>query len=123
MISNSDTGSELLNEVMRSISDVYGWPDFKQKHETYIKNFDLKKITKILGNYELNNNKKCKISLNESNRLFFSYGNLNIKEEVFTNDYQNFFNQSGLHFRFDEKNNIFIDSPFIGNKQGYFIQK
>eukprot|EP01080_Neovahlkampfia_damariscottae_P003180 gene3180-5496_t len=123
LISNSDTGTELLNEVVRSISKVYEWPDLKQMKKTPIGNLDKKMLTKILGNYELDNNKKCKISLNDSNRLYFSYGNLNIKEQMFTNDYKTFFNQSGLMLHFDKNHEIFIESPMIGTKHGKFIQK
>ncbi|OPY68676.1 MAG: Penicillin-binding protein 4* [Syntrophorhabdaceae bacterium PtaU1.Bin034] len=34
IMTNGDNGTDLINEIMRSISRVYGWPDFKPEEQT-----------------------------------------------------------------------------------------
>jgi hypothetical protein len=121
IISNSETGYELINEITRSIAHTYHWPDLKQEIKKPLKELNTEKISKHFGIFHLNSEKKCQFSKNE-NRIYFSYLNFNMKEEVFTDDYKTFYNESGLRFHFDQENNIVIQSPSIGNKIGKFAK-
>ncbi len=36
IMTNGDNGTDLIGEIMRSISRVYGWPDFKPEEQTLV---------------------------------------------------------------------------------------
>jgi CubicO group peptidase (beta-lactamase class C family) len=53
VMTNSDSGGELMDEVMRSIAHVYQWPDFAPPTRTLVKQKP-ESLRRFLGVYELN---------------------------------------------------------------------
>ncbi len=53
IMTNSDSGGELMDEVMRSIAHVYQWPDFAPPLRTLAK-VQPESLRRLLGVYELN---------------------------------------------------------------------
>jgi CubicO group peptidase (beta-lactamase class C family) len=52
VMTNSENGAELMNEIIRSVAAEYGWPDFHPK-ERVIAKFDPKVYDAYVGEYEI----------------------------------------------------------------------
>ena len=68
IMTNSDNGADLANEVVRSISVEYGWPSLGPTERTIAK-VDFKNLTAYGGSYELYPTVVVKIVI-ENDRLF-----------------------------------------------------
>ena len=53
VMSNSDTGSELIDEILRAIAREYGWPDYSPREHSVIK-VEARTLDSYAGRYQLN---------------------------------------------------------------------
>jgi CubicO group peptidase (beta-lactamase class C family) len=68
IMTNGDQGSNLYQEILRSLSDEYGWKDFKPR-EKVVASVSEEIYESYVGTYELNKARQIKITM-EGNRLF-----------------------------------------------------
>lgn len=101
VMSNSDTGSELNNEILRAVAHEYGWPDSLMQERSVVK-VDRKKLDSYAGRYQLMPDLVLTVTSSDGNLFVQATGQQRF--QVYPESEDNFFGTIvGVEIRFPQK--------------------